>query len=77
MREERLKVLEMLAAGKFNAEEADALLEALQGGAAEGAGSSGADQGNPFFQFDFGSLFEKTFAKTFGDKFGKGSAGQR
>lgn len=74
MREERLKVLEMLAAGKINVEEAHELLEALQGEPSEGADSSAGGSWNPFSHFDFASFFDDSFGKHFGSAFGKGGS---
>lgn len=78
MREERLKVLEMLAAGKITVEEANVLLEALQEeGSPAGKDPSERASEGAFPHFDFASLFEKTFAKTFGSGFGKSGFWQR
>ncbi len=74
MREERMKVLEMLAAGKINAEEADVLLEALHGDSPEGADAPAGGPWGPFPHFDFSRFFESTFDKHFGSAFGKGGS---
>lgn len=72
MREERLKVLEMLAAGKINVEEANALLEALQGGSSAGEDHCGGEPWGDFPRFDFASFFADGFGKCFSSGFGKG-----
>lgn len=46
MGDERRQVLEMLAAGKISADEAERLLAALDGGARNGSAASGANGGN-------------------------------
>lgn len=77
MREERLKVLEMLAAGKLNVEEASALLDALQGDSPEGKDHTKREFWGAFPHFDFASFFEKSFGKSVNSAFGKGGFWQR
>jgi hypothetical protein len=71
MREERLKVLEMLAAGRITVEEANALLEVLEGGSSAGEDRSEEGPQGAFPHFDFASFFEDSFGKYFNSVFGK------
>ena len=66
MKDERMKVLEMLAAGKINAEEAYRLLAALEGASEGGAGESWDQFAREFA--DFGSQF-RDWGRDFGASF--------
>ena len=84
MKEERMKILEMLDAGKINAEEAQALLKALgpkeeagsnytgwSGGFCWGKGPSNSNFSKNMFDFDecFKGMFNSDFfAQCFGNK---------